>query len=41
MDAGFARLEIKIERTTNSLLRGMFASQISVAAMFIAVVKYL
>ncbi|RZT06049.1 hypothetical protein SAMN05216319_4727 [Duganella sp. CF402] len=41
MDAGFARLEIKIERTTNSLLRWMFASQISVAAMFIAVVKYL
>jgi len=41
MDAGFARLDIKIEQTTSSLLRWMFASQISVAAMFIAVVKYL
>jgi hypothetical protein len=41
MDAGFARLEIKIERTTSNLLRWMFASQISVAAMFIAAIKYL
>jgi hypothetical protein len=41
MDAGFALLERKIDQTKITLLKWMFASQISVAAMFIAAFKYL
>lgn len=41
IDVGFARLDARIDRATTTLLKWMFASQISVAAMFIAAIKYL
>lgn len=41
IDAGFARLDTKIAQSTTMLLKWIFASQISVAAMFIAAIKYL
>lgn len=41
IDVGFARIETMIERSTKTLLKWVFASQISVAAMFIAAIKYL
>ena len=41
MDVGFARVDARIDRATTTLLKWMFASQISVAAMLIAAVKYL
>jgi hypothetical protein len=41
MDAGFAQVNARIDRSTSTLLKWMFASQISVAAMLIAAVKYL
>jgi hypothetical protein len=41
MDVGFARLDARIDHAIATLLKWMFASQISVAAMFIAAIKYL
>ncbi|MHA4869174.1 hypothetical protein ACXZ1M_15890 [Duganella sp. PWIR1] len=41
MDTGFARIEAKVERSNTMLLKWMFGSQISVAAIFIAAIKYL
>lgn len=41
MDAGFAQVNARIDRSTTTLLKWMFASQISVAAMLIVAVKYL
>jgi hypothetical protein len=41
IDVGYARLDARIDSATATLLKWMFASQISVAAMFIAAIKYL
>jgi dihydroxyacetone kinase DhaKLM complex PTS-EIIA-like component DhaM len=41
METGFARIEAKVERSNTMLLKWMFGSQISVAAIFIAAIKYL
>jgi hypothetical protein len=41
IDAGLLRLDAKIDRATATLLRWMFASQFSVAALVLAAVKYL
>jgi hypothetical protein len=41
IDVGYARLDARINSATTTLLKWMFASQISVAAMFIAAIKYL
>jgi hypothetical protein len=41
IDTGIAKLDAKIDRATTTLLKWMFASQLSVAALFIAAIKYL
>lgn len=41
IDIGFARLDPRIDRATTTLLKWMLASQLSVAALFIAAIKYL
>lgn len=41
IDVSYARLDARIDRATTTLLKWIFASQISVAAMFIAAIKYL
>jgi hypothetical protein len=41
VDTKFAKIEAKIDRQTSTLLKWMFASQLSVAALVVAVIKYL
>lgn len=41
MEVGFARFDAKFDRTTTTVLKWMFASQLSVAALVLAAVKYL
>jgi len=41
VDTKFAKVEAKIDRQTSTLLKWMFASQLSVAALVVAVIKYL
>ena len=41
VDAHFAKTDAQIERSTATLLKWMFASQLSVAALVLAAVKYL
>lgn len=41
IETGIAKLDAKIERSTATLLKWMFASQLSVAALVLAAVKYL
>ncbi len=41
MDVSFAQVNAPIDRTTTTVLKWVFASQISVAAMLIAAIKYL
>lgn len=38
---GFAQVDAKIDRSTATVLKWMFASQLSVAAMVLAAIKYL
>ncbi len=40
VDTKFAKLEAKMDRQTTTLLKWMFASQLSVAALVVAVIKY-
>ena len=41
IETGIAKLDAKIERSTAALLKWMFASQLSVAALVLVAVKYL
>lgn len=41
IETGIAKLDAKIERSTATLLKSMFASQLCVAALVLAAVKYL
>ncbi|NYE63527.1 hypothetical protein FHW58_004757 [Duganella sp. 1224] len=41
VDTKFAQVEARIDRQTATLLKWMFASQLSVAALVVAVIKYL
>nr|WP_315252567.1 hypothetical protein [uncultured Duganella sp.] len=41
IETGIAKLDAKIERSTATLLKWMFASQLSLAALVLAAVKYL
>ncbi|EEF27203.1 conserved hypothetical protein [Ricinus communis] len=40
VDAQFGRTDAKIDRATSTLLKWMFASQLSVAALVVAAIKY-
>ena len=40
VDTKFAKVEAKIDRQTSTLLKWMFASQLSVAALVVAMIKY-
>lgn len=41
IETGIAKLDAKIDRSTATVLKWMFASQLSVAAMVLAAIKYL
>ena len=41
LEASIAKLDAKIDKATATLLKWMFASQLSVAALVLAAVKYL